>query len=98
MQVSANQWKKAIFISVAFFFLYLVIAGSSTLWDRDEPRYARVTAEMIESGKYLVPTLNGRPWADKPILLYWLMSVPMRIMGQTEIACRFFDCAGTAIT
>jgi len=78
--------------------LYLLIAGSSTLWDRDEPRYARVTVEMIESGNYLVPTLNGETWFDKPILLYWLMSVPVRLFGPGEIACRFCGVAGTAVT
>ncbi|MBN2019781.1 MAG: glycosyltransferase family 39 protein [Sedimentisphaerales bacterium] len=92
------QWIKAILISAGFAILYLLIAGSSTLWDRDEPRYARVTVEMIESGNYLVPTFNGQPWPDKPILLYWLMSLPVRLLGPTEIACRFFGVMGTTIT
>ena len=39
---------KAVLICAGFTALYLLIAGSSTLWDRDEPRYARVTAEMVE--------------------------------------------------
>ena len=78
--------------------MYLLIAASSTLWDRDEPRYARVTVEMIESGNYLVPTFNGEAWADKPILLYWLMSIPVRLLGPSEVACRFPAIIGTAIT
>jgi 4-amino-4-deoxy-L-arabinose transferase-like glycosyltransferase len=89
---------KAVLICAGFTLLYLLIAGSSTLWDRDEPRYARVTAEMVESGNYLVPTFNGQPWFDKPILLYWLMSVPVRILGPTELACRFAGIIGTAAT
>jgi 4-amino-4-deoxy-L-arabinose transferase-like glycosyltransferase len=89
---------KAILICAGFAVLYLLIAGSSTLWDRDEPRYARVTAEMIESGNYLVPTFNGEAWPDKPILLYWLMSIPVRIFGPSEIACRFAGIMGTAVT
>ena len=89
---------KSLFICVGFTALYLLIAGSSTLWDRDEPRYARVTAEMVESGNYLVPTFNGEVWFDKPILLYWLMSVPVRLLGPSEIACRFAGVIGTAVT
>ena len=94
----ASPWVKALLICAGFAALYLFIAGSSTLWDRDEPRYARVTAEMVESGNYLVPTFNGQAWFDKPILLYWLMSVPVRILGPTEFACRFAGVIGTAIT
>ena len=89
---------KALLICVGFTALYLLIAGSSTLWDRDEPRYARVTAEMVESGNYLVPTFNGEVWFDKPILLYWLMSVPVRLLGPSEIACRLPSVFGTAVT
>ena len=93
-----GNWRFAIFIAVGVLCLYLLIASRSTLWDRDEPRYARATVEMIESGNYLVPTLNGHTWFDKPILIYWLMSVPVRLFGVSEISCRFFAAAGTAIT
>jgi len=98
IQFSASPWVKAILICVGFTMLYLLIAGSSTLWDRDEPRYARVTVEMVKSGNYLVPTFNGEVWFDKPILLYWLMSVPVRLLGPSEIACRLPAVLGTAVT
>jgi len=91
-------WKAAILIALAVISMYLFIGTRTTLWDRDEPRYARVTAEMVESGNYLVPTLNGQAWPDKPILLYWLMSLPVRVLGPTELACRFWGVVGTAIT
>ncbi|MCX5643519.1 MAG: glycosyltransferase family 39 protein [Phycisphaerae bacterium] len=78
--------------------VYWFIDSCSTLWDRDEPRFSRATAEMIESGNYLYPTFNGRLRPDKPILIYWLMSVPMRALGPTSLACRFSSSAGVAIT
>jgi 4-amino-4-deoxy-L-arabinose transferase-like glycosyltransferase len=53
---------------------------------------------MIESGNYLVPTFNRQLWPDKPILTYWLMSLAIRVLGPTELACRFFGCVGSAIT
>jgi 4-amino-4-deoxy-L-arabinose transferase-like glycosyltransferase len=94
----ANPWVKAILICAGFAALYLLIAASSTLWDRDEARFARATVEMIESGNYLVPTFNGSLRPDKPILIYWLMSIPVRLLGPSEVACRFCQCTGTAIT
>ena len=78
--------------------IYWFIDSRSTLWDRDEPRFSRATAEMIESGNYLYPTFNGRLRPDKPILIYWLMSVPMRVLGPTSLACRFSSSVGIALT
>jgi 4-amino-4-deoxy-L-arabinose transferase-like glycosyltransferase len=77
---------------------YWFIDTRSTLWDRDEPRFSRATAEMIESGNYLYPTFNGQLRPDKPILIYWLMSIPMRLLGPTSLACRFFSTVGVVIT
>ncbi len=91
-------WKAAIVFALIILSLYLLIATRTTLWDRDEPRFTRAVAEMIESGNYLVPTFNGQLWPDKPILTYWLMSLAIRVLGPTELACRFFGCVGSAIT
>jgi len=85
-------------IILAVFSNYLFVSTRSTLWDRDEPRYARAAVEMVESGNYLVPTFNSQIWFDKPPLLYWLMSLPIRLAGPTEFACRFFGVLGTALT
>ncbi len=38
----------------------------------DEPRYAAIAREMRESGDWVTPRLNGKPWFEKPALLYWL--------------------------
>ncbi len=91
-------WRAAILIAVAVLAGYLFITTRSTLWDRDEPRFARATVEMVESGNYLYPTFNGNLRPDKPILIYWLMSIPVRLFGPTELACRLPSALGTALT
>jgi 4-amino-4-deoxy-L-arabinose transferase-like glycosyltransferase len=85
----------ALGVILAVFFL---TAASSKLFDRDEPRFARATVEMVRSGNYLVPTFNGELRPDKPILIYWLTSLTMKLMGQTELAFRFFAPLGVAGT
>jgi len=97
-QSDITAFKKAMLIALAIVALYLLISTRTTLWDRDEPRFARAVVEMVESGNYLVPTLNGRLWADKPILFYWLLSLPVRLFGPTELALRLFAAIGTAST
>jgi len=71
--------------------------GETALWDRDEPRFATATREMIERSDWIVPTFNGELRPDKPILIYWLMGLAYSVFGEGEFAARFFSgLAGTA--
>src|ERR1043166_7302908 len=49
------------------------IAGtwSLPLIDRDEPRFAEASREMIQRGDYVVPYFNNQLRLDKPPLTYW---------------------------
>lgn len=47
----------------------------------DELRYLSVAWEMWNSGDFLVPYLNGTPYADKPPLLFWLMHAGWVLFG-----------------
>jgi len=87
-----------ILIALVIIGTYMFMNTRTTLWDRDEPRYAQVVLEMVESGNYVVPTLNSETWLAKPPLLYWMMSIPVRIFGPTEFACRFFSAIGAGMT
>ena len=40
------------------------------LIDRDEPRFAEASREMLASHVFVVPTFNGAPRYDKPPLIY----------------------------
>src|SRR5262245_35612082 len=54
----------------------------------DEPRYAQVAREMFVRHDFITPTLGGRPWFEKPALLYWLMITAYRLFGVNEFAAR----------
>jgi 4-amino-4-deoxy-L-arabinose transferase-like glycosyltransferase len=87
----------ALALGGAIFALLLALASRTTLWDRDEPRFAQATVEMIASGDYLVPTFNGSLRPDKPILAYWWMALPMRLLGPSAVAARLGSAAAMAI-
>ncbi len=97
-QKHAEKARYPILLFALLFTLYLALCTASSLWDRDEPRFSRATVEMVESGNYLVPTFNGQLRADKPILIYWLMSLPVRLLGPSELACRLVAPVATLIT
>jgi 4-amino-4-deoxy-L-arabinose transferase-like glycosyltransferase len=43
---------------------------------------------MVESGDWLVPRFQGRPFFDKPVLSYWLMAAAFEAFGPTAFAAR----------
>lgn len=52
------------------------------LFDLDEGFYAAVAADMLRRGEWITPTLNGAPWFEKPILLYWLAIPSLALFGE----------------
>lgn len=77
-------------------------ASQTGLFDRDEPRYAQATREMVASGDWVVPSFNGEPRLHKPVLIYWLMAASYTVFGDNALAARLPSilagaCAGTLI-
>jgi 4-amino-4-deoxy-L-arabinose transferase-like glycosyltransferase len=68
--------------------LYFLGLGSLGLTDRDEGSNAEAAREMVESGDWITPTLNGEPRFAKPVFIYWLMSGAYRIVGMSESSAR----------
>ncbi len=62
--------------------------GDLPLIGADEPRYARISEEMANTGDYLTPHLQGRPWLEKPPLLFWLQAVSFKLFGVGELQAR----------
>jgi len=58
------------------------------LAESTEPREAGVAAGMLQSGQFLVPTLNGRPFLEKPPLSYWLQAASIDTFGYKPFAPR----------
>src|SRR5204862_3264315 len=62
---------------------------SVPLIDRDEPRFAEASREMIECGDYVVPRFNNQLRLDKPPLAYWAQVASYKIFGENDFAARF---------
>ena len=58
--------------STAAYLLYFHAMEKRGLVGPDEPRYASIAREMVESGDWVTPRLGAEPWFEKPVLLYWL--------------------------
>ena len=46
-----------------------------------EGRWLSVADEMLRSGDWLHPTINGQPYFDKPLLSYWFIALLSKLVG-----------------
>jgi 4-amino-4-deoxy-L-arabinose transferase-like glycosyltransferase len=68
------------------------------LVEPDEARYAELGREMLASGDWLVPRLNGEPYNDKPPLLYWLVAACLGLCGPHAWAARLVPATAAFLT
>ena len=66
--VKSINYAMLFFACVVF---HILGTWSLPLIDRDEPRFAEASREMIERGNYIVPYFNNQLRLDKPPLTYW---------------------------
>ncbi len=73
--------------------VFAVLLGPSisrrALWEPDEGRYAEIPREMVETGDYLTPRVNGIKYFEKPPLVYWATAAAIRVGGTSEGVVRF---------
>ena len=68
--------------------LFFYGLGRLGLTDRDEGSNAEAAREMLQSGDWVTPTLNGAPRFAKPALTYWLIEGAYRVFGVSEFTAR----------
>ncbi len=56
---------------LGFGLLFACNGWERDFWSPEEPDFAAACREMGEDGNWLVPTHVGRPYVEKPPLLYW---------------------------
>ena len=70
-----------LFFSLLLFFPGL---GARDLWAPVEPRYAEIIRVMYEQGEWIVPTVNGVLYTDKPILYFWVALLAAHLWGGVD--------------
>jgi 4-amino-4-deoxy-L-arabinose transferase-like glycosyltransferase len=77
-------------------FLFFYGLGAFGLLGADEPRYAQIAREMLDRSDWITPTLQGKPWLEKPALYYWQAMLSFRVAGVSDQTARLpaaFDAA-----
>jgi 4-amino-4-deoxy-L-arabinose transferase-like glycosyltransferase len=77
---------------------HLAGTWSLPLIDRDEPRFAEASREMIQRGNYIVPYFNNQLRLDKPPLTYWAQVASYHVFGENDFAARLPSAIAAALT
>jgi len=72
----------------------LLTIGLRPLLVPDEGRYGSVARDMLASGDWIVPRLDGLPFFHKPPLMYWLDAAAMAVFGVNPFAARIAPAIG----
>lgn len=64
----------------------------------DEGRYVSAAWEMLVSGNWLFPTLDGLPFFHKPPLYYWITAGSLAVFGLHEWAARLAPVIGALVS
>ncbi len=63
--------------------------GTRGIWEPDEGRYSAAGINMLESGDWLVPSVDGEhPHLSKPPVTYWALAASFALLGLDEWAAR----------
>lgn len=55
-------------------------------WPADEPRFALIARDMVESGQWFFPRVAGVLYADKPPVFFWLIASCYWLTGSLRVA------------
>lgn len=80
--------------------LFLILLVFTALWfgtidyrrliNPDEGRYAEIPREMVASGDWLTPRLNGLKYFEKPPLQYWATAATYTLFGEHHWTARLW--------
>ncbi|MFN2644372.1 MAG: glycosyltransferase family 39 protein, partial [Burkholderiales bacterium] len=82
--------------------LWFGTLGIRPLYKADESRYGEISREMVASGDWLTPRLNGFKYFEKPPLQYWATAFFFKFFGERDWVARLWTAllgfAGMALT
>jgi 4-amino-4-deoxy-L-arabinose transferase len=90
--------KVSIIIFVLFFLIYILPLNVRPLVIPDETRYAEMSREIVETGDWIVPRLDGLRYFEKPILGHWLNALSIKLIGENAFAIRLPSALSVGLT
>jgi 4-amino-4-deoxy-L-arabinose transferase-like glycosyltransferase len=98
-------WQTLVWTGLVAMVLFMMGLRDHTLWDYHEPYVGGIIREMTTSGNWVVPTLNGQPYLEKPPLFYamgafccrlfqsyhpWVLRLPSALLAMATVVWAAF--------
>ena len=86
LRVSATKerYLYPFFLSLLAVVLFFPGLGARDFWAPGEPIYAEIIRVMFDKGQWVVATVNGQLYTDKPILYFWLALIFSKLTGEVS--------------
>ena len=97
-----RSFKLSRIATLCFAFLFLMLwfgaLDERELFHPDEGRYAEIPHEMVASGDWVTPRLNGFKYFEKPVLQYWITAASYLALGEEEFVARLWPALAGFLT
>ena len=90
MSQSALPYRRLLLLLLAFAAVWFGSLDYRKLIKPDEGRYAEIPREMVASGDWLTPRLNGIKYFEKPALQYWATATAFAAFGEHDWSARLW--------
>ena len=86
---------RTLFFSLILFSSFTIFynLGSNSLHNGDEALYATISREMLITGDWPTPHVQGKPCFNKPPLKFWMTALCFRFFGTSEWVIRFWSAS-----
>ncbi len=86
LKFGSQHYENLVFLGVLALLILFVGIGLREPWPADEPRFALVAKEMVDTGQWLFPSRGGEFYPDKPPVFMWSIAVFYWLTGSINIA------------
>lgn len=89
---------RSLLMLAAFTLIWFWGLGHRPLFNTDEGRYAEIPREMLISGNWVTPRLDGFRYFEKPPLQYWGVALGYKIFGIHDWVARLYPVLASFLT
>jgi len=79
-------WRDLAILLILGLLVFSAGLGVRDPWPADEPRFALVGREMVETGEWLIPHRAGEPYPDKPPVFFWTIAAVYALTGSLRVS------------
>lgn len=84
--IPGKYWLATLLVFI--FLVFLAGLEARQLKNADEPRIAGISAEMVLTGNWLMPHLNGKVFTETPPLFFWSTALSLKLFGMNDFGAK----------